>query len=90
MELPVTTREAQLKAEYADWYPELDAGVWFPAAWVAARVLEQLRHGEPRWELSTRVLADDHFAFRGGAADRPSDLRTRAFDEVSLDREHTG
>jgi hypothetical protein len=90
MELSVATREAQLKAEYADWYPELEAGVWFPAAWVAERVLEQLRHGEPRWALSTRALADDHFAFRGGELDRPSDLRRRASDEVSLDREHTG
>lgn len=89
-ELPVRTREAQLKAAYADWYPGLDAEVWFPAAWVATQVLEQLRRGEPRWALSARVLANDHFAFRGGAADRASDLRTRASDDVSPGREHTG
>ena len=86
----MTTREAQVKAAYRDWYPGLDAGIWYPAAWVAARVLEQLQHGEPRWALGTRVLTEDHFDFRGGAADRRSDLRTRSSDDGSLDREHKG
>jgi len=86
----VSTREAQLKAEYADWYPGLDAGVWLAAARVAEQVLEQLRRGEPRWELSIRALSDDHFIFRGGTADRPRGPRTRVSDNVSLDQEPVG
>ena len=85
----MTTREAQLKEAYRDWYPGLNTGVWFPAEWVAARVLEQLRRGEPRWALSTRVLAEGHLAFRGGSTDRPRNLRTRSSDDLSLGREHT-
>ncbi len=86
----MTIREARVKAKYRDWYPGLDSGAWYPAAWVAERVREQLLHGEPRWALSTRVLADDHFAFRGGETGQPTDMRTRSSDEGSLDREHQG
>ena len=90
MEPPVSNREAQLKREYADWYPGVEAGVWLAAEWVAGQVLEQLRNGEPRWAPSTRVLSDDHFAFRGGTADRPSGPRTRVSDEVSFGQEPVG
>jgi hypothetical protein len=76
----VTNREAQLKAEYRDWYPGLQVGVWYPAAWVREQVLGQLLHGEPRWELGMRVLVGDHFVFRGGDATRPSGPRTRFSD----------
>jgi hypothetical protein len=86
----VSTREAQLKREYADWYPGVEAGVWLAAEWVAGQVLEQLRNGEPRWELSARALSDDHFVFRGGMADRPSGSHTRVSDIVSLGQEPVG
>jgi len=62
----MSPREASLKAEYGDWYPSIEPGVWCPAALMVTRVRKQQREGEPRWSLCSRVLADAHFDFRGG------------------------
>jgi hypothetical protein len=60
-------REARLRPEYADLYPALQAGVWLPATAVGQQLL--------LWHLSQavtpkgeRLLTDEHFEFRGGAA----------------------
>jgi hypothetical protein len=67
-------REARLKAEFAELYPEIEPGVWFPAALISARRLARIRSAGDASSLS-RVLDEQHFEFRG---DRPRlDLRRR-------------
>jgi hypothetical protein len=75
----MSPREASLKPEYRDWYPSIEPGVWYPAALMVTRVRKQQREGEPRWSLTSRVLADAHFDFRGGDG-RPAQHRTRRTD----------
>jgi hypothetical protein len=75
-------REARLKPEFASLYPEIDPGVWFPAALVSARRLARIRSAGDAGSLA-RVLDEHHFEFRG---DRPRlDLtrRTRSGDHPS-------
>jgi hypothetical protein len=59
-------REARLRPEYAARYPGIQAGVWEPAAVLCDRVLagELLRGSLRGW--SERMLAPEHFEFRGG------------------------
>jgi len=74
-------REARLRPEFADLYPELVAGQWEPAARIAEVVLaryllQQMTDGEP-----DRALNESHFEFRGGAGEAPSaKSRRRAAD----------
>jgi hypothetical protein len=75
----MSSREASLRVEYRDWYPSIEPGVWCPAATMVGRVRKQQREGEPRWSLTSRVLADAHFDFRGGDT-RPAQQRTRRTD----------
>jgi hypothetical protein len=78
-----TIREARLRPEFADLYPGVEPGVWLPATTVGQQLL--------LWHLATavmpqgeRLMADDHFEFRGGKARGPSNgTRTRAGDQVS-------
>jgi hypothetical protein len=73
-------REARLKPEFAEQYPDLEPGVWHPAASVAAYLLTRQRTlgavdptGRP-----ARAIPTEHFEFRGGA---PSDSQhSRAGD----------
>lgn len=75
-----TIREARLRPEYADLYPALEPGVWLPATTVGQQLL--------LWHLAKavtpsgeRLLADEHFEFRGGPALSSRDgARTRAGD----------
>ena len=65
-------REARLRPEYAELYPELIPGQWEPAARIAEVVLaryllQQLTDGQP-----DRALNETHFEFRGGGADVPA------------------
>ena len=72
-------REARLKPEFASLYPEIEPGIWYPAALVSARRLARIRSAGDAGSLA-RVLDEQHFDFRG---DRPRlDLtrRTRAGD----------
>ncbi len=73
-------REARLRPEFADLYPELTPGQWEPAARIAevviARYLMLQTHGFP----SDRVLDETHFEFRGDAEPARADLRSRAAD----------
>ena len=74
-------REARLRPEYAELYPELVPGQWEPAARIAEVVLaryllQQLTDGQP-----DRALNETHFEFRGGVTDVPAtEPRRRAAD----------
>jgi hypothetical protein len=66
-------REARLRPEYAMRYPGIQAGVWESAAVLCDRVLAAgLLRGSPM-DWRDRVLAIEHFEFRGGgpAGERP-------------------
>jgi hypothetical protein len=73
-------REARLRPEFAELYPGLEPGVWLPATTVGQKLL--------LWHLATaaaprgeRLLADEHFEFRGGFDLGARDgARTRAGD----------
>jgi hypothetical protein len=74
-------REARLRPEFASFYPSLEAGVWLPATTVGQKLL--------LWHLTAavapqgeRVMAEEHFEFRGGsAAESRNGARTRASDQ---------
>ncbi|HEY9444520.1 MAG TPA: hypothetical protein VIQ25_14885 [Gemmatimonadales bacterium] len=73
-------REARLRPEYAELYPELVPGQWEPAARIAEVVLaryllQQLTDGQP-----DRALNETHFEFRGGAEVPVTEPRRRAAD----------
>jgi hypothetical protein len=73
-------REARLRPEYAHLYPGLEPGVWLAATTIGQQLL--------LWHLASaitpqgeRVMADEHFEFRGGRArGAPHGARTRAGD----------
>lgn len=72
------SREARLMAKYIEFYPGLPAGVWLPAGEVAEHIVAVVRREGGRLGLHGRVMADEHFEFRGGApgaATRPRDER---------------
>jgi hypothetical protein len=75
-------REARLRPEFAALYPGLEPGTWEDATVLAEQVLsEHLVRPSPGYMLSDRVLANEHFEFRGGAAaGRPRIARTRRTD----------
>ncbi|HUF35427.1 MAG TPA: hypothetical protein VMN37_05720 [Gemmatimonadales bacterium] len=76
-----TAREARLKPEFAAEYPELEAGVWVPAAELGARLLLWQVQQRGTDALATRILNERHFEFRGGwYRGGTTDLRTRASD----------
>jgi hypothetical protein len=85
----MSPREASLKVEYRDWYPSIEPGVWYPAVTMVLRVRRQQREGGPRWSLSSRVLAEEHFDFRGGDS-RLAQLRTRRTDPPVKERTSRG
>jgi hypothetical protein len=76
----VARREASLKAAFADWYPELRVGIWYPADQLTDAVLRQLQQGAPTWHSEDRVPSDAHFHFRGGEAPSQRTQRTRRGD----------
>ena len=69
----ISRREARLRPAHAARYPGIQAGVWESAAVLCDRVLAGgLLRGSPMgWH--DRVLAAEHFEFRGGglAQQRP-------------------
>ena len=75
-------REARLRPEFAELYPGVEPGVWMPATAVGQQLL--------LWHLATaatpqgeRLMADEHFEFRGGLVRGPTNNgnRTRASDQ---------
>jgi hypothetical protein len=74
-------REARLRPEFADVYPELVPGQWEPAARIAEVVLARYLLQQMTDGLADRALNETHFEFRGGADDAPPpELRRRAAD----------
>jgi hypothetical protein len=63
-------REARLRAEWAYLYPGLAPGEWMAASELVPLVLRHRLQDEHGWEFARRILADEHFEFRGG---RPRD-----------------
>ncbi len=59
-------REARLRAEHANLYPGVHAGMWEVAAVVVDRIIAARLLGGGNVALQGRVLSDDHFEFRGG------------------------
>jgi len=59
-------REAKLREEYATCYPGLMPGAWLPAADVAEHIVDLVRRERGSLGIRGRVIAEDHFEFRGG------------------------
>ncbi len=67
-------REARLREQYVGLYPGLTPGTWLPAREVAEHIVDLVRRERGRLGVHGRVLADEHFDFRGGdssAGERP-------------------
>jgi hypothetical protein len=60
------TREARLLPEYVRLYPGLNANVWLPASEVAEHIIATVRRERGRLGTHGRIMAEDHFEFRGG------------------------
>ena len=76
-----TAREARLRPEYAERYPQLEAGVWETAAEIGAKLLLWQVQQQGTAALASRILDGHHFEFRGGwHRGGETDLRTRASD----------
>ena len=76
-----TAREARLKPEFAEQYPQVEAGVWVPAAELGAQVLLWQVQQQGTAALATRILDERHFEFRGGPPEtRPAGARSRRTD----------
>ncbi|MGH7630727.1 MAG: hypothetical protein ACREOF_15345 [Gemmatimonadales bacterium] len=78
-------REARLRSEYVGLYPGLNAEVWLPASEVAEHVIAVVRHEGGRLGHHGRLLAEEHFEFRGG---EPAPSR-RNQNERREDRQRT-
>lgn len=73
-------REARLRPEYADLYPELTPGQWEPAARIAEVVLARYLLQRMTDAPGDRTLDEAHFEFRGGAEPDRDSRRERAAD----------
>ena len=74
-------REARLKPEYATLYPGIQPGVWMPASAIGQQLL--LWHlTAPDMPQGERLMAQEHFDFRGGQKRVGSwiNMRTRLAD----------
>jgi hypothetical protein len=58
-------REARLRPEHAGSYPDIEPGVWTPAAGLAHLVLERGLYRQVPGSRGDRPLPDTHFEFRG-------------------------
>jgi len=69
-------REARLKPEFAEIYPGLEAGIWYPAGRIAEYFLSRPDEiPSATTELTNRVLDERHFEFRGGPSTGSDQLR---------------
>ena len=71
-------REARLRPEFADLYPELTPGQWEPASRIAEVVLARYLLQRMTDAPGDRALDETHFEFRGGAEPDPGSQRRRA------------
>jgi hypothetical protein len=76
-------RLARLRPEFAELYPGLDAGAWYPAASLAAYYRSWLsRHPDRRrGSAGIRGLETAHFDFRGGPPREPPWLPGESTDD---------
>lgn len=76
-----TIREARLRPEYASLYPGVQPDVWMPASAIGQQLL--LWHlTAPATPQGERLMAEEHFEFRGGLRRVGSwiNMRTRLAD----------
>ena len=73
-------RRARLHPEFAELYPELPAGFWIAAWYAAMKQADHLWLDRGSSALTSRVLCDEHFQFRGG---QPRGARTPIRERVS-------
>ncbi len=76
-----TIREARLLPEYASLYPGVQPDVWMPASAIGQQLL--LWHlTAPAMPQGDRLMAEEHFEFRGGQKRVGSwiNMRTRLVD----------
>jgi hypothetical protein len=59
-------REARLREQYVGLYPGLTPGTWLPAREVAEHIVDVVRREGGRLGVHGRLMADEHFDFRGG------------------------
>ena len=64
-------RQARLRPEFADLYPELIPGQWEPASRIAEVVLARFLLQQMASDPMERALQESHFEFRGGPQDPP-------------------
>ena len=80
--MQTTMREARLKPEYASLYPGVQPGVWMSASAIGQQLL--LWHlTAPATPQGERLMAEEHFDFRGGQKRVGSwiNMRTRVVDD---------
>jgi hypothetical protein len=58
-------REARLRPEHADSYPDIEPGTWTPAAGLARLVLDRGLYQRVPGTKGNRPLSAEHFEFRG-------------------------
>ena len=73
-------REARLRPEFADLYPELTPGQWEPASRIAEVVLARYLLQRMTDAPGDRALDENHFEFRGGVDPDRIEARGRAAD----------
>lgn len=66
--MTASLREARLKPEYKGLYPGLNDQVWLPASEVAEHIIAVVRGERGRLGQHGRLVAEEHFEFRGGEA----------------------
>jgi hypothetical protein len=76
-------REARLRPEFAQLYPELTPGQWEPAARIAEVLLARFLLQQMASNPMDRALQESHFEFRGGAEEPPlTNPRRRVVDRT--------
>jgi hypothetical protein len=83
-------REARLRPEHADSYPDIEPGVWTPAAGLARLVLDRGLYRRAPDTKGDRPLPAEHFEFRGPSLppeSRPGG-RSRQTDVTVTQAEH--
>ena len=93
-------REARLRPEHAGSYPDIEPGVWTPAAGLARLVLERRLYRQVEGSKADRPLPEVHFEFRGpslppearpGGRSRQTDVSVaEAESDLDASRERLG
>jgi len=83
----LSVRVARVRPEYADLYPGLDVGAWYPAAGLAAYYRAWLARHPDRTGPGAplRGLDTAHFEFRGGVPRGEPWIPGRSADERRSD-----